>query len=268
MWQRDQRSNLTPHFQHRENYLGNEVWYLSAPSSPCDIQIWLSACMWSSQFTSWSQVSSKHLLKTPGMQPTGYQQQFSLSYTTRHLSSWQQSFSRQGLSFLLSIKKRSPQRYTFPVLGGETRALGSLTTFPVCAEVRHGWPGVKVQLLRHCYDIKNSVCDALKSLGVLKTLWGPGVGGVCDSSKQYIAKTDGITGSSLLPEHQLYAMLEQPKIFPSSWALGLRKRRASLSILPMAKQLIPVLRVWLSPTPSKPRESGSSCVFQRAKNSG
>lgn len=77
---------------------------------------------------------------------------------------------------------------------------------------------MNVRLLRHYYVIKNAVCDALKSLAVLKTLGG-------GSSKQYIAKTDGIAGSSLLPEHQLYAMLEQPKILPSSWALSMRKKR-------------------------------------------
>lgn len=60
VWQRDQRSNLTPHFQRRENYPGNEIWYLSAPSSLCDIQIWLSACIWSFQFTSWSLIEDAY----------------------------------------------------------------------------------------------------------------------------------------------------------------------------------------------------------------
>ena len=170
VWQQDQRSNLTPHLQCWENYLGNEIWYLLAPSSPCDVQIWLLACIWSFQFTSQSQVNSKHLLKTPGMQLTGYWAQLSLSCTAWHLPSLHQTFSRQGLDFLLPVQKRSPQKCIFPVFWGKTWALGSLTTFPVCSEVRHGWIGVKVQLSRHYYVIENAVPDALKSLSVLKTL--------------------------------------------------------------------------------------------------
>lgn len=217
-WQQDQRSNLTPHFQCRENYLGNEIWYLSAPSSPRDIQIWLLACIWSFQFTSQSQVNSKSLLKTPGMQLTGCWAQLSLSCTAGPLPSWHQSFSRQGLGFFLSVQKHNPQKCVFPVLWGKTWVLRSLTTFPVCSGVRHGWPGVKVQLFRHYYVIKNAVPDALKSSGVLKTLGG------C-SDKQYIAKTDCIAGSSLLLEWQPCTVLGMPKIFPSSWDLGMGQTR-------------------------------------------
>lgn len=45
------------------------------------------------------------------------------------------------------------------------------------------------------------------------------------SDKQYIANTECTAGSSLLPEQQPYAMLGMPQIFPSSWALGMGKRR-------------------------------------------
>lgn len=217
-WQQNQRSNLTPHSQCRENYLGNEIWYLSAPCSPCDIQIWLLACVWSFQFTSRSQVNSRRLLKTPGTQLIRYWAQPSLSRTAGHLPSWCQSFSRQGPGLLLSVQECGPPKCVLPVLWVKTWALGSLTTFPVCSQVRHGWIGVKAQLLRHYYVIKNAVPDALNSLEVLKTLGG-------GSDKQYIANTECTAGSTPLPEQQPYAMLAMPKIFPSSWALGMGKRR-------------------------------------------
>jgi len=139
---------LTPHFQRRKNYCGNEIWYLSAPSSPCDdTQSWLLARMRSFQFPSRSQVNFKQLLKMPGRQLTRYWAQLSLSHTAGHLPSWHQSSSRQALDFLLPVQKH------------------------------------------------------------------------------YIANIECTAQSSLLPEQQPYAMLGTPKTFPSSWALGMGKRR-------------------------------------------
>lgn len=48
------------------------------------------------------------------------------------------------------------------------------------------------------------------------------------SDKQYITDTDCTVGDHLLPDQQPYATLRTSKIFLSSWALGMGKRRHHL----------------------------------------
>lgn len=60
---------------------------------------------------------------------------------------------------------------------------------PSCSEVRHGWTGVKVQLLRHYYVIRSAALMFSSPWGVSKSwveVWGP--------VKQYIATLTALLG--------------------------------------------------------------------------
>lgn len=219
MWQQYQRSNLTAHFQCRENYLGNEIWYCSVPSSPYNIQIWLLAYIWSVYILVTGQC--KHLLKTPNTQLTGYWPQLSLH--CRASSQMASKVFKADIAFssicLETVLKNAESRCNRakPDCWGAWPA-------SVCSEVktwvnrceRSGFSGVLL-----CYILKKSCPWCSRVFGGSQN-FAEGRN-VCD--KQCITDTDCTFGNNLLPDQQPYAMLGTPKTFLSSWALGTRKRR-------------------------------------------
>lgn len=156
-------------------------------------------------------------MKTPETQLTEYWPQLSLSCTAGYLPRWHQSFSRQTLHFLLSVEKQSSKMHN-DYYRAKPDCWGAWPPSQFALKLRHGWTDVKVQFLRCYYAIlkkkKKAVPDALRSLGVLKTLWEEGM---CLTSSTLQTLT-ALLGTICCQISSRMPCWEHPK---SSWAARL-----------------------------------------------